>query len=42
MENFNQVTKTISLEQYGIKKAKVKYQLSPEQLHDIAVEKGQY
>ena len=40
MVNYNQVTKTISLEAYGIKNAKVKYQLSPEQLHDITVEKG--
>ena len=40
MVNHNQVTKTISLEAYGIKNAKVKYQLSPEQLHDITVEKG--
>lgn len=41
MTNYNQVTKTISLEQYGIKNAKVKYQLSPEHLHSIAIEKGQ-
>tara|TARA_R110000868_G_scaffold360484_1_gene622495 strand:+ start:2299 stop:3915 length:1617 start_codon:yes stop_codon:yes gene_type:complete len=41
MVNHNQVTKTISLEQYGIKNAKVKYQLSPEQLHHITIEKGQ-
>ena len=41
MTNHNQVTKTISLEQYGIKNAKVKYQLSPEQLHNITIEKGQ-
>lgn len=40
MVNYNQVTKTISLEAYGIKNAKVKYQLSPEQLHDITIEKG--
>ena len=41
MVNNNQVTKTISLEEYGIKNAKVNYQLSPNQLHDIAIEKGQ-
>lgn len=41
MENFPRVTKTISLEQYGIKNAKVKYQLSPEELHKITIEKGQ-
>jgi phosphoenolpyruvate carboxykinase (ATP) len=41
MGNYSQVTKTIALEQYGIKNAKVQYQLSPEQLHDIAIEKGQ-
>ena len=40
MVNYNQVTKTIALEAYGIKNAKVRYQLSPEQLHDISVEKG--
>lgn len=34
--------KTISLEQYGIKNAKVNYQLSPKELHNIAIEKGQY
>ncbi|MFD1161183.1 MULTISPECIES: phosphoenolpyruvate carboxykinase (ATP) [Hwangdonia] len=41
MGNNNQFTKTISLESYGIKNAKVNYQLSPEQLHNIAIEKGQ-
>ncbi len=41
MANYNQFTKTIELEQYGIKKAKVKYQLSPKELHDITLEKGQ-
>ena len=40
MENYGQVTKTISLEEYGIKNAKVNYQLSPETLHDISVSKG--
>ncbi len=41
MVDHKQATKTISLEQYGIKNAKVHYQLSPEQLHDITIEKGQ-
>ncbi|QRM88369.1 phosphoenolpyruvate carboxykinase (ATP) [Lacinutrix sp. WUR7] len=41
MVNHTQVTKTISLEQYGIKNAKVNYQLSPEQLQNITVEKKQ-
>lgn len=33
-------TKTISLDNYGIKNAKVNYQLTPEQLHDITIAKG--
>ncbi|MCB0446066.1 MAG: phosphoenolpyruvate carboxykinase (ATP) [Gelidibacter sp.] len=41
MVNHNQTTKSISLDQYGIKNAKVNYQLSPDQLHQIAIEKGQ-
>ena len=40
MENYAQVTKTISLGEYGIKNAKVNYQLSPETLHDISISKG--
>ncbi len=39
MINYNSITKTISLEPYGIKNATVNYQLSPEQLHEIAIEK---
>lgn len=35
------MTKTISLEKYGIKNAEIRYQLSPEELHDIAIKKGQ-
>lgn len=35
------LTKTIALETYGIRKAKIRYQLSPEELHDKTVEKGQ-
>lgn len=35
-----QITKTISLEDYGIKNAKVHYQLSPEKLHKLSIEKN--
>lgn len=41
MVNSNQATKTISLDNYGIKNAKVNYQLSPDELHKITIEKGQ-
>jgi phosphoenolpyruvate carboxykinase (ATP) len=41
MAHYNQFTKTISLEKYGIKNAKINYQLSPEELHDIALKEGQ-
>lgn len=37
MVNSDQSTKTISLEKYGIKNAKVNYQLSPEELQNEAV-----
>ena len=40
MENYGLFTKTISLENMGIKNATVKYQLSPDELHDITIEKG--
>jgi len=40
MGNSNQENKTITLEQYGIKNAKVNYQLSADQLHDITISKG--
>jgi len=36
-----QITKSISLDDYGIKGANVHYQLSPEELHDITIEKNQ-
>ena len=36
-----QFTKTIALEKYGIHGAEIHYQLSPEELHDITIEKGQ-
>tara|TARA_R110000850_G_scaffold254614_1_gene380214 strand:+ start:105138 stop:106736 length:1599 start_codon:yes stop_codon:yes gene_type:complete len=41
MVNSNQATKKISLDTYGIKNAKVNYQLSPDELHKITIEKGQ-
>ena len=41
MVEHTQASNTISLDQYGIKNAKVQYQLSSQQLHDITIEKGQ-
>lgn len=41
MDNYGLFTKTISLEKMGIKNASVKYQLSPDELHDITIQKGQ-
>ncbi len=41
MENYGLFTKTISLESMGIKNANVKYQLTPDELHDISIEKGE-
>lgn len=41
MVEHTQITKSISLDEYGIKNAKVNYQLPPEQLHNIAIKKGQ-
>jgi len=41
MVNHTQSTKTISLEKYGIKNANVQYQLTPDQLHDTTIAKGQ-
>ena len=40
MHNPDLSTKTISLEKYGIKNAKVNYQLSPKELQAITLEKG--
>jgi phosphoenolpyruvate carboxykinase (ATP) len=40
MVNHTQSTKTISLENYGIKNAKVHYQLAPSKLQAITLEKG--
>lgn len=41
MVDHTQITKTISLESYGIKNAEVKYQLSSEELHKSTIAKGQ-
>jgi phosphoenolpyruvate carboxykinase (ATP) len=41
MVNHTQSTKTISLEKYGIKNAKVNYQLSSDELHSETINKGQ-
>ncbi|MGO3181660.1 MAG: phosphoenolpyruvate carboxykinase (ATP) [Aequorivita sp.] len=39
MVDKNQATRTISVDKYGIKNAKVKYQLSSEELHDETLQK---
>src|SRR5690606_38457477 len=36
-----QITKTIALEKYGIRNANVHYQLKPEELHELSIEKAQ-
>jgi phosphoenolpyruvate carboxykinase (ATP) len=41
MVNHTQSTKTISLDQYGIKNAKINYQLSSDELHAETISKGQ-
>ncbi|WP_066221941.1 phosphoenolpyruvate carboxykinase (ATP) [Formosa haliotis] len=41
MVDYSQITKSISLEEYGIKNATVQYQLSSDELHDLTIEKGQ-
>jgi phosphoenolpyruvate carboxykinase (ATP) len=41
MDNYGLFTKTISLESLGITGATVRYQLSPEELHNLTIEKGQ-
>jgi phosphoenolpyruvate carboxykinase (ATP) len=41
MVDHTQTTKTIALEHYGIKNAKVRYQLPPDELQKATVEKGQ-
>jgi len=40
MVNPKEATKTIALDDYGIKNAKVHYQLSPDHLQEITVDKG--
>ncbi len=40
MVSNTQFTKSIALDNYGIKNAKVNYQLSPDQLHKVTIEKG--
>jgi phosphoenolpyruvate carboxykinase (ATP) len=40
MVNHTQTTKTISLDQYGIKNAQIHYQLDPKRLQAITIEKG--
>lgn len=40
MVSNTQFTKTIALDRYGIKNAKINYQLSPDELHKITIEKG--
>ena len=37
----NQTKKTIAIDEYGIKNAKVKYQLSSQELHEETLQKGQ-
>ncbi len=41
MVDHTQNTKTIALDTYGIKNAKVNYQLPPDELHKLTIEKGQ-
>ena len=40
MVDYTQISKSIALEQYDIKNAKINYQLSPNKLHDITIAKG--
>lgn len=41
MDNYGLFTKSIALETLGIKDATVRYQLSPDELHNITLSKGQ-
>ena len=41
MDNIGTVTKTISLNSYGIKNSQIHYQLSPKDLASFALSKGQ-
>ncbi|WP_228236322.1 phosphoenolpyruvate carboxykinase (ATP) [Allomuricauda sp. M10] len=40
MKDSAQVSKTISLKSYGIQHDNINYQLSPDELHDVTLEKG--
>src|SRR6478609_6455751 len=41
MDNYALFTKSISLKELGIENAKIRYQLSPNELHDITCRSGQ-
>jgi len=41
MDNYALFTKSISLKNLGIENAKIQYQLSPNELHEIAIQSGQ-
>ncbi|MBZ9788297.1 phosphoenolpyruvate carboxykinase (ATP) [Psychroflexus sp. CAK57W] len=41
MNDLSRITKSIELKKYGIHSKNVRYQLSPEELHQITIEKGQ-
>ncbi|MDO8317102.1 MAG: phosphoenolpyruvate carboxykinase (ATP), partial [Flavobacterium sp.] len=41
MDNNTLFSQSISLKELGIENAKIHYQLSPEELHDITVSEGQ-
>jgi phosphoenolpyruvate carboxykinase (ATP) len=41
MDNYALFTKSISLKELGIENAKIQYQLSPNELHDITIQSGQ-
>lgn len=40
MNNLKRITKTIELKDYGIDSKRINYQLSPEDLHEISIQKG--
>jgi phosphoenolpyruvate carboxykinase (ATP) len=40
MNNLKRTTKTIELKDYGIDSKRINYQLSPEDLHEISIQKG--
>ena len=41
MDNNALITKSISLDELGIKNSNVHYQLTPDQLHDITIKSGE-